>query len=38
MPDDIVTFLRGSIPLGVASLEEIRAEDRADDVQREESR
>lgn len=38
MPDDIVTFLRGSIPLGAARLEEIRAEERADEVRREVSR
>lgn len=38
MPDDIVAFLRGSIPMDAASLEEIRAEERADESRREESR
>jgi bifunctional DNA-binding transcriptional regulator/antitoxin component of YhaV-PrlF toxin-antitoxin module len=38
MPEDIVTFLRGSITPGAATLEEIRSQERAEEAQREESR
>ena len=37
MPDDIVSFLHGSIATSGAGVEEIRAEERGDDTRREES-
>jgi len=38
MPEDIVGFLRGSITPGETTLADIRAEERADESRREESR
>ncbi|MDP4689319.1 MAG: AbrB/MazE/SpoVT family DNA-binding domain-containing protein [Candidatus Nanopelagicales bacterium] len=38
MPDDVVAFLRGSVSASGQSLEDIRADERAADAQREESR
>lgn len=38
LPDDIVGFLRGSVPRAGESLEEIRADERRADSRREESR
>lgn len=38
MPEDIVGFLRGSITPGETNLADIRAEERADEARREESR
>lgn len=35
VPDDIVGFLRGSVPAAQGSLEDIRADDRAADSRRE---
>ena len=38
LPDDIVGFLRGSVPPAGESLEELRADERRADSRREESR
>ncbi|MDP4714482.1 MAG: AbrB/MazE/SpoVT family DNA-binding domain-containing protein [Candidatus Nanopelagicales bacterium] len=38
MPDDVLAFLRGSVSASGQSLEDIRADERAADAQREESR
>ena len=38
MPDDIVSFLRGSVPASGLTLEDIRADERAADARREDLR
>ena len=38
MPDDIVGFLRGSVPASGRSLEDIRADERAAEARREDLR